>query len=130
MKTRFLVDTNVLLRFLRLDDPKSTPTAMELFRSAHAGKTLLLIDAVIIAEAVWVLATAFKTPRRLIAQKLTELMSQEWIECPEKELIQDALEQFWKSSLDYIDCWLLVRATSFGISLETFDKRLKKSSAS
>lgn len=126
MKTGFLIDTNVLLRFLRLDDPHSTPKAMALFRRAQAGQIMLFVDAVIIAEAVWVLQKAFKTSRVLIAEKLIELLGQRWIVCEDKTVISDALDRYYRSSIDYIDCWLLARSASDGLPLETFDKRLKK----
>ena len=46
---RFHLDANVVLRFLRDDDPKQSAAAARLFESAKSGKVRLSISAVTIA---------------------------------------------------------------------------------
>ena len=60
MSPRFHLDANVVLRFLRNDDPLQSPAAARLFESAKAKKLRLAISAVTVAETFYVLARVYK----------------------------------------------------------------------
>ena len=51
----YLLDTNVVLRFLLRDEPRMATAAEALFARAERGEVKLLIDSVILAEVLFVL---------------------------------------------------------------------------
>ncbi len=121
-----LADTNVILRYLREDDPKLSPQAKLFFEKAKSGQIKIYFDGVIVAEVVWVLDSVYKADREQITTQLTKLISQEWIICLDKELVLNALNQFKKVNISYIDCWLLAVSKKLTAKIETFDLKLKK----
>lgn len=125
MKT-LLVDANIIIRFLLGDHRTLSQQATTLFSQSQAGKYLLYIDEVVIAEVVWVLSSFYQVSRVDIVSKLEHLMSQEWVENPKKSIALHALSLYKKTAFDYIDCWLLALAKKYDVSLETFDRKLKR----
>ncbi len=121
-----LIDTNIVLRFLRGDDPILSNRAKSLFLDAKQGKFTCYIDEVAIAESVWVLMSVYKTKREDIAHGLETLLAKDWVVNPRKHIMLRALAFYRTSTLNYIDCWLLAVSKEKHISLETFDIKLKK----
>lgn len=125
MKT-ILVDTNIIIRFLLNDHPAFSLQAKDIILKAQQGSLKLYLDEVVIAEIVWTLSSFYRIKRFEISDKLEEIVSQNWVINPKKDLILQTLALFRSSNLDYIDCWLFVVGKSLDIELATFDKALKK----
>lgn len=125
MKT-ILVDANIIIRFLLNDHPTLSLQAKTIILKAQQGLLILYLDEVVIAEIVWTLSSFYRIKRSEIADKLEEIVSQNWVINPKKDLIIQALALFRSSNLDYIDSWLFVIGKSLDIELATFDKDLKK----
>lgn len=126
MKT-IVIDTNVLLRYLRQDNPDLFIKAKAVFADTRKGNTQLYFDETMVAETIWVLLKVFNTPRNEIVATISDLLSQNWALNPRKNAILSALNLFKSHiELSYVDCWLAVLAKDSGYKLETFDKKLKK----
>lgn len=121
-----LIDTNIILRFLRRDDQTLSSRAKKYFIDAEEGKQFCYLDEIVIAEAIWVLTSVYKTKRDSIAHMLEALLIHDWIINPRKKTIFRALAFYRKNTLNYIDCWLLAVSEERQIILETFDKKLQK----
>ncbi len=125
MKT-ILVDANIIIRFLLNDHPTLSFQAKDIILKAQQGSLKLYLDEVVIAEIIWTLSSFYRIKRFEISDKLEEIVSQNWVINPKKDLIIQTLALFRSSNLDYIDCWLFVVGKSLDIELATFDKALKK----
>lgn len=123
-----LIDANIILRFLRRDDPSLSSKAKALFVQAQEGTFLCYLDEVTVAEVVWVATSVYKTKREDIANGLEALLAKEWAVNPRKNTILRAISFYRMSALNYIDCWLLAVSEEKRIPLETFDTKLKKKS--
>lgn len=119
--TRYRLDTNVLIRFLTHDDPKQTPQADALFREAEAGRCVLVLDAIVLVEAVWVLSSVYNQPREKIAESLARLVFMPGIRCKEARVTLGALSRYKQSKLDIVDCFLAAQAVAEGDAVATFD---------
>lgn len=126
MKSIVLIDTNILLRYLRNDHPTLSIKAQKIFEKAYKNSIKIYLDEIVLAETIWVLSSHFKTPKSLIVSKLLEQLYFEWIINPRKKLIIKALGLFGKTNLSYIDCWIFIVNQNLETSLETFDSDLKK----
>lgn len=121
-----LIDTNIILRFLRRDDLSLSGKARALFLQAEGGAFVCYIDEVTIAEIIWVATSVYKANREEIANDLEELLAKEWVANLRKHTMLRAITFYRMSTLNYIDCWLLAVSEEKHIPLETFDKKLKK----
>ena len=70
----YLLDANIILRFLRQDHPGMGPAARALFQAAGRGEATLLLDDAIVAEVVYVLQGPYKQERGAIAAALLALV--------------------------------------------------------
>ncbi|MGC9451674.1 MAG: PIN domain-containing protein [Oceanipulchritudo sp.] len=121
-----ILDANVLVRFLRDDHAEHSPRARALITRAEAGEVrLVLLDAVV-AEVVFVLTSAYGCTRRETSEALLPFLHHGGIECPEAEVIADALRHFSTKKVDYMDCFLAAAAKSRGIPVASFDRDFRK----
>ena len=79
---KYLLDTNVLLRFLLDDHPELSRAAARLFQQAADEKCLLILTDLCIAEAVWVLTSYYKIERQKVADSLAKLLLKGRIRTP------------------------------------------------
>jgi predicted nucleic acid-binding protein len=123
---KYLLDTNVLLRFLLDDHPELSRAASGLFQQAAAGKCLLILTDLGIAEAVWVLTSYYKLEREKVAESLAKLLVKAGVHCPTLEPVFDALARFKATNCDFFDCYLAAQAASSGVAIASFDSDLRK----
>jgi len=127
MKPTVVIDTNILLRYLRNDHPTLSIKAKKIFDKAYKNDVNIYFDEIVLAETIWVLSSYFKTPKSIIVSTLLEQLYFDWIINPRKKLMIKALGLFEKTNLSYIDCWIFtVNQSIKTTSLETFDNNLKK----
>lgn len=120
--TRYRLDTNVLIRFLTHDDLKQTSQTDTLFREAAESKCVLILDSIVLVEAVWVLSSVYDQPRKRIAESLARLVVMPGIRCKEARVTLDALSRYQQSKLDIVDCFLAAQAVAEGDAVATFDR--------
>ena len=120
--TKYLLDTNVLLRFLRDDHPSHSPAARSLFFDASDGKCVLVLTEVAVAEAVWVLESFYQTRRTDIAEGLSKVITSAGVRCMRQIEMIDALNRFASTNCDFLDCYLAALAAASGDHVATFDR--------
>jgi predicted nucleic acid-binding protein len=123
---KYLLDTNVLLRFLLDDHPELSKAAAGLFQQAADEKCLLILTDLGIAEAVWVLTSFYKLERQKVAESLAKLLIKAGVHCPTLEPVLDALARFKATNCDFFDCYLAAQAASSGVAIASFDKDFRK----
>ncbi len=125
MKSTVIIDTNVILRYLRNDHPILSLKAKKLFEKARKNILNIYLDEIVFAETIWVISSYYKAPKALIVARLQEQLYFDWIINPRKKCMLKALELYGKTNVSYIDCWIFVLSKSENMALETFDRRLK-----
>ena len=123
---RFLLDTNIILRFLLRDHRTLSKKAQRIFSMAEAGKIELVINHTTVAEVFWVLKTVYDVPKTELVSLLTELISFPHVKIPKKRLVLKALEILGQCNISYVDAYNLAYARGHGLGLHTFDKKLSK----
>ena len=124
--TRYLLDTNVLLRFLLADDEKQLPAVKRLFQHATEGRCVLVLGDVALAEAVWVLSSFYKLDRKPIAESLAKIITKPGIHCPNVDTLLDALARYQDTNCDFFDCYLASQAAAEGDGIASFDQDFRK----
>lgn len=124
--SELLLDANVLVRFLVQDDPKQSKAASALFEKAERGDLLLHLDALIVAEAVYVLMGRYGRERTEVASVLLAIIQNSGVETRDAVSVADALQRFGAANVDFADAWLAARAAQFGRAVASFDRDLDK----
>lgn len=116
------VDTNVLVRLITRDDAKQAAAA-EAFVASGAWVSVLAL-----AEAVWVLTSAYALNARRVADAIEMLLDHKHLVLQDRDVVASALAQFRaKPVLGFSDCLLVEIARKAGHEpLGTFDRELAK----
>ena len=128
----YLIDTNVILRYLMADHEKFSPKAKAFMVEVSQEKTRAEIPAVVIAECVYVMEKFYKIPRLKITDTLGRILNFSGIVNPDKSEILEALIKYEESNADIVDC-LLAASSSPDRVVVSFDKdfaRLKATAES
>lgn len=118
---RLHLDANVVLRFLRDDDPKQSPAARRLLGEANAGRIALALSVVTVGEVFYALSASYKLPRPEIAGLLTNLLRSGVFELEHESRLLDALARVQAANVDFGDAWLAATAAEAGEPVATFD---------
>jgi predicted nucleic acid-binding protein len=99
------VDTNVFLRFLLNDDPEKADACEMLFRRAISGEESLFTTDMVLAEIVWVLESYYELDKSDVREKLEKILNTPNLDCPNREIIINALADYEEKNIDYIDAY-------------------------
>lgn len=125
VKNVYVLDTNVLIRFLVGDNKEQLKQAARWFRSAEEGEMKITVHSLVVAEACFVLESFYKLPRKDIVLAMQIFLSQRFLNVPER----DVLLQIWdhyQNGLHFVDSFLAQLAEQSDKIILTFDKSLLK----
>ncbi len=125
-KPSYLLDTNIILRFLLNDHRQLSSEAKRIFQQGEHHKAYLVINHVTLAETVWVLESFYQLAADKVARLLIDLINLPNVKVPQKSLIVEALLLAAKKKIAYIDAYNLLFARNKSLRLKTFDRQLKK----
>lgn len=123
---RVRLDANVLLRFLRDDDPVQSPQARDLIASGKEGKLRLVLSALSLAETFYAMRASYKIPRRQAAALLRTLLETAVFEVDREEVVFDALGRVQTANVDFGDAVLAAEAAHSSESVATFDSDFRR----
>lgn len=124
--TRYLLDSNVVLRFLVRDHPAYAKAATRLFLRAEIGEVELLLAPWIVAEVVYGLTRIYNVTRGETAKLLKAIVSAVGVVAVDREVILDALRRYAAKNVDFADALLAAQAVSLKLSPASFDRDLDK----
>lgn len=123
---KLVIDANVLIRFLRADHPEHFQRSKALFQEAESGNVRLVLLSSVLAEVVYVLTSVYKSDRNALADTLEPFWVHGGIECPEKQILQDAMCRFASTKLDYMDCYIAAYGVANQLGVSSFDRDFQK----
>jgi len=124
--TRYLVDTNILLRFLSGEPVTQAAAARNLFVQAGAGKVVLDISPVIVAETFYTLLSFYGVERKTAAEKLSVLLRQRGVKLRDANQVLFALERLQTANVGFADAFLAAGAVEETVSVASFDRDFDK----
>jgi len=102
-----LIDTNVLVRFLTLDNAKKYKNLYEFFESLENGAMRLELKLIVLFQTIFVLKSVYHVPRKQIASSIMDLLKYKGIVVKEKKIILQALELWREKNIEIVDCYLI-----------------------
>ena len=124
-KKVYLIDTNVILRYLLGDHAEFSPKAESFMLNVSEGTKKAEILDVVIVECIYVMEKYYQIPKTEIVGKLSGILNFSGIVNPGKSEILEALMKYEESNIDMVDC-LLVAHSSRSKVIISFDKDLEK----
>ena len=125
----YLLDANVILRFLRQDHPEMGVAARALFQAAARGEATLLLDDAIVAEVVYVLQGPYKQDRTAIAAALLALVRRvPAVRVLRSAAVMEAALARYRDhpGVDLADALLAALAKERGVAIASFDRDLDR----
>lgn len=122
MINKYILDTNILIRFLVNDPKKQASTVEDLFQRAE-NKSLVIPDVVLV-ETVFVLLSFYELSKEEMIEKLSSLIVYIKFDL-HKTLFQKTLELYSKYPISFVDAYVGAASnTKPTRTIYTFDKRL------
>ena len=119
-----VIDTNLLVRYLTLDDPEKADAVESLLNKAGSGELYILIPSIVIAELVWVLESFYKMEPVTISELVESVLNTPGLEVDEKESIFAICKTYRNKKIDFIDAWIIEFAKKNKINtVYSFDKK-------
>ncbi|MEI6511268.1 MAG: PIN domain-containing protein [Candidatus Uhrbacteria bacterium] len=124
----YIVDTNILVRFLTDDRGEQLAEIKTLFSQAEKGEHSLTITPLIVAETVYVLRSVYQKTPKEISDSLQIMLSQRWIKVEERQILLATLA-LTAAGTHFVDAYLAIRAKNDATEVFTFDRKLKRLAA-
>jgi predicted nucleic-acid-binding protein len=97
------IDTNVVVRYVTLDDPAQTATAFKLIDS-FSSDSPGFISLIVIMELVWVLEASYHFKKPQVENVISLLLQSNELVIEQAALVSQALRSFHTSGADFADC--------------------------
>jgi len=123
---RYLVDTNILLRFLTGEPVGQAAAARKLFADAAAGGVVLDVSPVIVAETIYTLLSFYEVERKEAVEKLALLLRQPGLKLRQETQLLSALERLRATNVGYADAFLAAGGAEENVAVASFDRDLDK----
>jgi len=121
----YLIDTNVILRYLLGDHKDLSPRAADFMRHVAKGNKKAEIPEVVLAECIYVMEKHYHIPQKEIVDKLSKILNFSGIVNPDRSRILNALLKYENSHFDIVDC-ILAAWSSNEKAVISFDKDIEK----
>lgn len=124
--TRYLLDTNILLRFLSGEPPAQAAAARNLFAQAGQGKVVLDVFPVIVAETLYTLISFYGVERKAASAKLSALLRQRGVKLRDATQVLAALDRLQAVNVGFADAFLAAAAAEETVPVASFDRDFDK----
>ena len=117
------LDTNIVVRFLMLDDPAQSARAAQILEALSEDEPGF-VSVVVLAETVWVLDRFYRQNRATIAEIVQGLLGADSLVLEHSAEVALALSAMRDQGADFTDALIAAIAGSAGcIHTLTFDRR-------
>lgn len=124
---RYIVDTNIFLRFILRDHEGYYQKAKNFFTQAKTGKIKLILLPEVVLEINYVLrGQVYSLSREKTANILVNLVQSSHIEVKRREALIRAIEKYKQAEIDLADLLLHEIAKEEGAEVISFDEDFKK----
>jgi len=118
------LDTNVLIRFLVMDDEKQARIVHDLFKRTETEQQRLFVPLPVALEMIWVLESVYDISRQHILDALQKLLLMPVLSFDAQEVLQRVIQSAGTGSEDLADLLIAHAAEQSGCSsVLTFDKK-------
>lgn len=118
----YLIDTNVMVRFITGNHVDHSERSKALFESAKRGLLRLEIPFVAIVETFYVLTKTYKVEKKIAGNAILKLLNAKGIRLLAPNWIQDAINEYLSEPVSLADACIAAEARSLGHTIASFDR--------
>ncbi len=126
MADKYIVDTNIFLRYILKDSENQYQKVEEWLRKAKKEKINLIVFPQVIFEINYVLFKVYEFDKNDIVAILREIILTPYLEIINREILLSAINKYEKTNVDLIDLYLYFQAKNKSAGILTFDKDFDK----
>ncbi|GAB6485388.1 MULTISPECIES: PIN domain-containing protein [Bacillus cereus group] len=121
---QYVVDTNVIVRFLTNDDEEQSKKAFEIFKRAVNQEITLFLTPIVIIECTWVLGMKrYGYSHEEIADNLITIITSPGVKTLESDVVLKALHEYKTNKIDFADAYLAAVSTKNGVPCLTWNSK-------
>ncbi len=124
--SHLILDANAILRYLRDDVPVQANAVRLRLIEAQAGRLVLELHPLVLAEVIFVLQSFYSVPRPKIVSILTTFLDTPGIKMHEEERMRQALIRYAERNVSFVDAYLAVLGAETTFAIFSFDRGLDK----
>jgi predicted nucleic-acid-binding protein len=122
----YLLDANVIIRFLTGDDEKFLKKSIEYFEQIEKKELKVEILSEVVMEVFFVLTKFYKLPKNEVISDLKVILSLEGVVNKDKIILFEALNIIENKNIDFVDALICAKCKLQGYGKLSFDKDLNK----
>ena len=122
----YLLDTNIIIRFLIGDHEEHLAKSIEIFKEIETAKTQVEILEGVLMEAYFVLTKFYKLPRIDVINDLKAILALNGVINSNKAILYEALNIIENKNIDFVDALICAKSKLQGFGKLSFDDDLKK----
>jgi predicted nucleic-acid-binding protein len=120
------LDTNILVRYLTLDDPVQSPRAVRILEQELSDEPGF-VSAVVLAEVAWVLQRSYGQSRGEIARVIGGLLRADCLLLEHQQAVAEAVNAVGQDNVEFVDAFIGAIAANAGCTHTlTFDRRASR----
>lgn len=123
---KYLVDTNVFLRFFLKDNPRYFKIANKFFTQAKKGKVILILIPEVVFEIDYVLRGVYSLSKKETTDILANLIKSPVLKVYDRGILIKAVEKYKKLKIELVDIFLYEKAQKEKLQVLSFDKDFSK----
>ncbi len=119
------LDTNVLVRYLMMDDPEQSRRAAAFIDGIADAGDRMYVSHVVLCEVSWVLGRAYRMSKANLVSALSAMARTAQFTVEDPDIAGRALRRYQSGGADFADYLIAERARAAGCErLATFDRKL------
>jgi len=122
----YLLDTNIIIRFLVGDHEEHLEKSTEYFEQIEQGSMEVEILSDVLMEAFFVLTKFYKLPKAEVISDLKTILSFEGVVNKDKVLLFEALSIIENKNVDFVDALICAKCKFQNYEKLSFDKDLNR----
>jgi predicted nucleic acid-binding protein len=126
LKNVYLVDANVLLRYLMNDPPAHGSAAKKLIEDAASGKVSLLIPFIAVSETIFTLQRFYGISREAIGREFVKVLTAPGIKLTGPAWILAAVEEYGRGTASFGDACMAAEARTSNLPIASFDRDIDR----
>jgi predicted nucleic acid-binding protein len=126
VKPTYLLDANILLRYLTNDHPGQGTAAKKLFADAGSGKVSLRIPFIAVTETVFTLQRLYEADHADIGRELLKLLTAPGVALTCPHWVLEAVEDYQTRNVSFGDACLAAEAKADQFTVASFHRGLDK----
>ena len=122
----YLLDTNIIIRFLVGDHQEHLAKSIEIFKDIESAKLQVEILDGVLMEAFFVLTKFYKLPKDEVINDLKTILALNGVINSDKIILYETLNIIEVKNIDFVDALICAKSKLQGFGKISFDSDLKK----